>query len=209
MKKFLALVMMLFLFFSCSIKVGREKNMSYYTPEHIYLTPESEKAVRLSTQLSMVVIPYFDNLVKLSLGSTDSSGKKIPNSTAENAWLGLWNIEKGKITIAYPPAIEGAPKTISAEKGFTAFISQSRGAFKEMRFINTTVYKATDASIYFVRCDGEMVADTPKPIPYKNHYLFIVHVENNKIVEVEEHFDPIKFGEFLKRMFSQLSQTEK
>ena len=73
--------------------------------------------------------------------------------------------------------------------------------------IKTIVYKAAGIPLYLVGCDGEMESDTLVPIAYNNYFIYAIHLENGKIIEYEEYFNPIKLGDFLKNFFTQLSKA--
>lgn len=179
-----------------------------YEPSHVELTDASYDRLEQSELLNTVVLPYFDNLAAIGVGLRDDAGAVVPNQEAEDAWFDLWNLDQGRIFGAYPVEIPGLTFDIEGKEGLEAFVAQTRGAFGKWQFVNADVFAAEDGETFFMVCDGDMESATPTPIPYQNRYTFVMRVEDGKVIEIEEYFNPETFRAFLEELRAQLEPSE-
>lgn len=111
-------------------------------------------------------------------------------------WGELWT-DNGQFTIPYPidrpMAIAGKETLVNHFNAFKPMVAQ-------MHYSNIEVIQTIDPNRFVVRMNNYVKAINN--YEYSNLLVWFVKVENGKIAEIEEYFDPIAYDNFVKALSS-------
>jgi uncharacterized protein len=117
-------------------------------------------------------------------------------------WLELWD-DNGVQEMPYAP--EGFPEKLEGKAAIRQQYSSLPKNYDSMQFVDRFVHETSDPAVFIVEYNGIInIKATDKP--YNNVYCGVFMVQNNKLVQFKEYFNPMilqaAFGENLQANFN-------
>ncbi|MES1025806.1 nuclear transport factor 2 family protein [Gloeocapsa sp. BRSZ] len=110
-------------------------------------------------------------------------------------WGELWS-EQGKFIIPYP--VNQPPTIIAGKETLVEHFNTFKPIVAEMRFSDIDIIQATNSELFVVKMSNYVKATNG--YEYKNKLVWFVKIEDDKISEILEYFDPVAYNQFVKEL---------
>lgn len=143
------------------------------------------------------------------VSSTDLDQAKLRNMTILQSYLDLFGslqfeewgdlwVEEGKFVIPYP--IHQSPVVIAGKEMLVNHFNAFKSMVAEMRYSDIDMIQSVDPNQFIVKLNNYVKA--VNNYEYRNQLVWFVKVENGKILELVEYFDPSAYDAFVKALSS-------
>lgn len=109
----------------------------------------------------------------------------------------LWS-EQGRFITPYP--ISQPPMTIAGKEMLVKHFNAFKPLIAEMHWSNIEVVQAIDPDQLVAKMNNYVKATNG--YEYRNQLVWFVTIENDKISEILEYFDPIAYDQFVKALLA-------
>jgi ketosteroid isomerase-like protein len=112
-------------------------------------------------------------------------------------WGELWT-KQGKFTIPYP--ISQPPMVIAGKETLVNHFNAFKPMVAEMRYSDIEVIQSLNPDQFVAKMNNYVKAING--YEYSNQLVWFVKIENGKIAEILEYFDPIAYNDFVTALSS-------